>query len=95
MYRRKCFNILGPLLFSIYIYDLNEVHDISESTYLLHFNISESTYLLHFNISESTPLHFNKTIAKLNEFVNFDMKTLIECLHAKLFYKFQETEMVN
>lgn len=74
MYRRKCFNILGPLLFSIYIYDLNEVHDISESTYLL---------------------HFNKTKAKLNEFVNFDMKTLIECLHAKLFYKFQETEMVN
>lgn len=74
MYRRKCFNILGPLLFSIYIYDLNEVDDISESTYLL---------------------HFNKTIAKLNEFVNFDMKTLIECLHAKFFYKFQETEMVN
>ena len=23
------------------------------------------------------------------------MKTLIECLHAKFFYKFQETEMVN
>ena len=71
---------LLPLLFFIYINDLNQA--IKFYT-VYHFN--DNTNLLH----------FSKSITKLNKYVNLDMKNLTNWLNAnKISLNVQKTELV-
>ena len=73
-------SIFGPLLFLIYINDLNialkfcEVHHLDDDTYLL---------------------HYNKSVAKLDKLVNQDMKNLTVWLNAnKISLNVKKSELV-
>ena len=73
-------SVLGPLLFLIYINDLNQaikfckVHHIADDTNLL---------------------HFSKSITKLNKYVNLDMKNFTDWLNAnKISLNVRKTELI-
>ena len=78
-------SVLGPLLFLIYINDLNQA-----ITFCKVYHFADNTNLLH----------FSKSITKLNKYVNFDMKKLTEnkinkSLNAnKISLNVQKTELV-
>ena len=59
---------LSPLLFSIYINNLNQA---------IHF------CKVHHFADNTNLLHSNKSIAKLNKFVSHDMKSLVEWLNTR------------
>ena len=73
-------SVLGPILFLIYINDLNhaikycKVHHFADDTNLLHFNCS---------------------VKNLNRLVNLDMKNLSVCLNAnEISLNVQKTELM-
>ena len=73
-------SVLGPLLFLIYINDLNlaikfcKVHHFADDTNLL---------------------HFSKSVNKLNKYINLDMKNLTDWLNAnKISLNVKKTELV-
>ena len=73
-------SVLGPLLFLIYINDLNhaikfcKVHHFAEDTNLL---------------------HYSKPVNKLNKYINFDMENLTDWLNAyKISFNVKKTELV-
>ena len=73
-------SVLGPLLFLIYINDLN---------YAIKF------CKVHHFADDTNLLHFNKSIDKLNKLVNLDMKNLATWLNAnKISLNVQKTELV-
>ena len=51
--------VLGPLLFFIYIIDLNQALKFSE---------------VHYFTDDTNLLHFSKSVTKLNKYVSLDMK---------------------
>ena len=60
-------SVLGPLLFLIYINDLNQAIKFCK---------------VHHFADDTNLLHFNKSVAKLNKLVNQDMKILTVWLNA-------------
>ena len=71
---------LGPLLFLIYINDLNQVIQFCK---------------VHHFADDTNLLHFNKSVAKLNKLVNLDMKNLTVWLNAnKISLNVDKTEIV-
>ena len=73
-------SVLGPLLFLIFINDLNIAIKNSET-----FHFADDTCLL--NIKDS--------IKKINKVVNKDLKFLIQWLHAnKIFLNVAKTEVI-
>ena len=54
-------SVLGPTLFLMYIKDLNQAIKLC---------------IVHHFVGDTNLLHFNKSVAKLNKFVNQDMKNL-------------------
>ena len=73
-------SVLGPLLFLIYINDLN--HAIKHCK-------------VHHFADDTNLLHFNKSVNKLNKLVNTDMKNLANWLNSnKISLNVQKTELV-
>ena len=73
-------SVLGPLLFLIYINDLNQAITFCK---VCHF--ADDTNLLH----------FSKSITKLNKYVNLDIKHLTDWLNAnKISLNVQKTEFI-
>ena len=73
-------SVLGPLLFLIYINDLNQVMKF---------------YKVHHFADDTNLLHFNKSVAKLNKLVNQDMKSLTVWLNAnKISLNVEKAELV-
>ena len=72
-------SVLIPLLFLIYINDLNQAIKFCK--------------VHHF--ADDTNLHFGKSMIKLNKYVNLDMKNLTDWLNAnKISLNVQKTELV-
>ena len=72
-------SVLGPLLFLIYINDLNQAIKLCK---VHHF--ADDTILLHFNIS----------VVKLNKLANQDMKNLTVWLNPNKILNVEKTELV-
>ena len=73
-------SVLGPLLFLIYINDLN--------TAIKHCKV-------HHFADDTNLLHINDSIKKLNKAVNFDLKNLTNWLNANKFsLNVSETELI-
>ena len=73
-------SVLGPLLFLIYINDLNQAIKFCK---------------VHHFADDPNLLHFNKSVAKLNKLVNLDMKNLNVWLNAnKISLNVDKTELV-
>ena len=60
-------SVLGPLLFLIYINDLNQAIKLCK---------------VHHFADDTNLLHFSKSITKLNKYVNLDTKNLTDWLNA-------------
>ena len=61
-------SVLGPLLLLIYINDLNHVIKFCKVLYYA---------------GDTNLVHFSKSVNKRNEYINIDMKNLINWLDAK------------
>ena len=73
-------SVLGPLLFLIYINDLNQAIKFCK---------------FHHFADDTNLLHFSKSMTKLNKYVNLDMKNLTDWLNAnKISLNVQKTELV-
>ena len=73
-------SVLGPLLFLIYINDLNQAIKFCK---------------VHHFADDTNLLHFSKSITKLNKYVNLDVKNLTDWLNAnKISLNMQKTELV-
>ena len=73
-------SVLGPLLFLIYINDLNQAIRFCK---------------VHHFADDTNLLHFNKSVVKLNKLVNQDMKILTVWLSAnKISLNVEKTELV-
>ena len=73
-------SVLSPLLFLIYINDLNQAIKFSK---------------VHHFFDDTNLLHFDKSVAKLNKFVNQDMKNLTVRLYAnKISLNVKKKELV-
>ena len=74
-------SVPGPLLFLIYITDLNLVIKFCK--------------ILHDFADDANPVHFNKSINKFNKHIKIDMKNLINCINAnKISLNVKKTELV-
>ena len=74
-------SVLGPTLFLMYIKDLNQAIKLC---------------IVHHFVDDTNLLLFNKSVAKLNKFVNQDMKNLIVWLNAnKISLNVKKTEVVT
>ena len=60
-------SVLDPLLFSIYINDLN---------------LAIKFCKVHHFVDDTNLLHFSKSVNKLNKYINLDMKNLTDWLNA-------------
>ena len=70
----------GPLLFLIYINDLNQAIKFCK---------------VHHFADDTNLLHFNKSVVNLNKLVNQDMKNLTVCLNANIVsLNVEKTELV-
>ena len=73
-------SVLGPLLFLIYINDLNQAIKFCK---------------VHHFADDADLLYFSKSITKFNNYVNLDMKDLTDWLNAnKISLNGQKTELV-
>ena len=73
-------SVLGPLLFLIYINDLNLAITFGKVHHFAH---------------DTNLLHFSKSVNKLNKYVNLDMKNLINWLYTnKILLNVKKTELV-
>ena len=73
-------SVLGPLLFLIYINDLNLAITFGKVHHFAH---------------DTNLLHFSKSVNKLNKYVNLDMKNLINWLYTnKISLNVKKTELV-
>ena len=73
-------SVLGPLLFLIYINDLNQAIKFCK---------------VHHFAADTNLLHYIKSVAKLNKLVNLDMKNLTVWLNAnKISLNVDKTELV-
>ena len=73
-------SVLGPLLFLIYINDLN---------------LAIKFCKVHHFVDDTNLLHFSKSVNKLNKYINLDMKNLTDWLNAnKISLNVKKTELV-
>ena len=73
-------SVLGPLLFLIYMNDINHSTKFCKA---------------HHFTDDTTLLHFSKSVNKLNKYVNLDMKNQTDCLNAnKISLNVKKTELV-
>ena len=73
-------SVLGPLVFLIYINDLNLAITFGKVHHFAH---------------DTNLLHFSKSVNKLNKYVNLDMKNLINWLYTnKISLNVKKTELV-
>ena len=73
-------SVLDPLLFLIYINDLN---------------LAIKFCKVHYFVDDTNLLHFSKSVNKLNKYINLDMKNLTDWLNAnKISLNVKKTELV-
>ena len=73
-------SVLGPLVFLIYINDLNLAITFGKVHHFAH---------------DTNLLHFSKSVNKVNKYVNLDMKNLINWLYTnKISLNVKKTELV-